>query len=136
MPGSRRRQLRRPRIRRAPPAPKGPVQRPATSGIAPGFRREPLQTLGLRNFRPPNRPSRRRCLLCCRQSIAEPLAVGRLARSPLEKRNGCKPNARATDRRPALSGAGSSRPCSCRSAYEPPRTRAQQPPNWLMRFPL
>jgi hypothetical protein len=60
------------------------------SGIAPRFCREPLQTLGLRNFRPPNRPSRRRCLLCCRQSIAEPLAVGRLARSPLEKRNGCK----------------------------------------------
>jgi hypothetical protein len=98
---------------------KRPVLLPAMSGIAPGFRREPLQTLGLRNFRPPNRPSRRRCLLCCRQSIAEPLAVGRLARSPLEKRNGCQPNAtarRSTTAAPAVRRTSSIAPVSSLTA--------------------
>jgi hypothetical protein len=48
----------------------------AVSVLTPTSSAESPQTLGARNFRPPNRPGHRRRLLCCRQSIAEPLAVG------------------------------------------------------------
>ena len=55
-------------------SPNAPAQRPSRqlsaaagplpmSGNAPGFRRDPPKTLGLRNFRPANRPGHRRRLL-------------------------------------------------------------------------
>jgi hypothetical protein len=74
----------------------------AVSVLTPTSSAESPQTLGARNFRLPNRLGHRNRLLCCPQSIAEPLAaVEGFARRPLEKWHGCKKakTASPTDRR-------------------------------------